>query len=47
MKHKILCDICNREFETEEKHQEWDEVLEKYILKEVIICPNCEEDIGI
>ena len=44
MKIKILCDICNREFETEERQLEWDEVLEAYIPKEAIICPDCEGD---
>lgn len=44
MKHKILCSICNREFETDEETLEYDEALCKYLPKEEIICPDCKKD---
>ena len=45
MKEKVLCIICNREFETNEEQLEFDEVLNKYLPKMEYICPDCKKDI--
>ena len=42
MKIKVLCMICNKEFETEE--MEWDETIESYYPKKDFICFDCQED---
>lgn len=45
MQEKVLCVSCNREFETEEEQEEWDEALCKYLPKNESVCPNCKKDL--
>lgn len=45
MKEKVLCEICNREFETEEEQMEWDNALCKHLPKTECICPDCKKDL--
>ena len=45
MKEKVLCIICNREFETNEEQFEFDEISSKFLPKLEYTCPDCKEDI--
>jgi len=47
MKEKVLCIICNKEFETDEETFEFDDTLLKYLPKMEYICPECKEDLTI